>query len=137
MDPPRPDCQDTLSLVEELELPHPAAALLRAFILDALDCDLAADYVQSRIGSIEEARHLVSDWVYIVQAISSNGVELEAPDKAAVREIVERDGNVCCVSGMRGTLRDPLIIAPILPLPADWLKNQASHTNTQIPDSKR
>ncbi|KAM3472486.1 hypothetical protein MY8738_008857 [Beauveria namnaoensis] len=124
MDPPRPDCQDTLSLVEALELPHPAAALLRAFILDALDCDLAADYVQSRIGSIEEARRLVSDWVYIVQAISSNGVELEAPDKIAVREIVERDGNVCCVSGMRGTLRDPLIVAPILPLPADWLKNQ-------------
>ncbi|KAM0666786.1 hypothetical protein ACQRIU_004641 [Beauveria bassiana] len=124
MDPPRQGIQGTLSLVEALELPHPAAALLRAFILDALNCDLAADYVRSRIGSREEARRLVSDWIFIVQAISSNGVELEAPDKTAVREIVQRDGNVCCVSGMRGTFRNPLIVAPILPLPADWLKNQ-------------
>ncbi|KAM3539480.1 hypothetical protein BM221_000368 [Beauveria bassiana] len=137
MDPPRQGIQGTLSLVEALELPHPAAALLRAFILDALDCDLAADYVRSRIGSREEAHRLVSDWIFIVQAISSNGVELEAPDKTAVREIVQRDGNVCCVSGMRGTFRNPLIVAPILPLPADWLKDQASHTNTQIPDVKR
>ncbi|KAK8144536.1 hypothetical protein G3M48_005653 [Beauveria asiatica] len=137
MHSPRQDIDGTLSLVEALELPHPAAALLRAFILDALDCDVAADHVRSRIGSREEAHRLVSDWIYIVQAISSNGVELEAPDKTAVWEIVQRDGNVCCVSGMRGTLRDPLIVAPILPLPANWLKNQASPSNTQIPDSKR
>ncbi|KAM3425900.1 hypothetical protein NHJ13734_009827 [Beauveria thailandica] len=118
MHPPRQGIDGTLSLVEALELPHPAAALLRAFILDALDCDVAADHVRSRIGSREEAHRLVSDWIYIVQAISSNGVELEAPDKTAVREIVERDGNYR-VHPVSITLTDPIQLNGSLALLGD------------------
>ncbi|OAA33975.1 Protein kinase-like domain protein [Cordyceps fumosorosea ARSEF 2679] len=107
MDPPRLSVDGTVSLVEALELPHPATALLRAFILDAVDWDLAAEHVRSRIGSREEAHRLVSDWIYVVEAVSSNGVELEAPDKTTVREIMERDGNYR-VHPVSITLHDPI-----------------------------
>lgn len=54
--------------IEALSLPHPAVALLRSFIVEALDRGVAAAYVQSRISSPEEAYRLASDWACAVEA---------------------------------------------------------------------
>ncbi|KAJ6780380.1 hypothetical protein PWT90_03524 [Aphanocladium album] len=99
---------DTLSKVELLPLPHPVGALLRSFILEALDAEVAAEYVQLRISSIEEAHCLVSDWIFVIESISRNGISPEPPSAQDAHSITERDGHVCCVSGLRGSFFDPL-----------------------------
>ncbi|OAR00187.1 hypothetical protein LLEC1_07714 [Akanthomyces lecanii] len=113
------------TIEEGLSLPHPAVALLRSFIVEALNDAAAAAYVQSRISSPEEAYRLASDWAYVVEAVSRRGILPPAPDAAAAHYIAQRDGCVCCVSGLRGTILDPLIVAPVLPIPVDWMRDQA------------
>lgn len=54
--------------IEGLSLPHPAVALLRSFIVEALGGAAAAAYVQSRTFSPEEAYRLASDWACVVEA---------------------------------------------------------------------
>ncbi|ATY61877.1 kinase-like domain [Cordyceps militaris] len=110
--------------LEELSLPHPAVALLRLFILEAVDKYTAAEYVRSKIFSAEEAYQLASDWAYVVEAVSRNGTTPQPPDVAVSRCISQRDGQVCCVSGLRGTFWDPLIVSPVLAIPVDWIRQQ-------------
>lgn len=69
---------DTLWQVEGLPLPHPAGALLRSFIVEAVNSQVAATYVLSRISSTEEAHRLVSDWLYIVE---SSKLHASAPEE--------------------------------------------------------
>ncbi|KAJ4151147.1 hypothetical protein LMH87_011862 [Akanthomyces muscarius] len=114
--------------IEGLSLPHPAVALLRSFIVEALGGAAAAAYVQSRIFSPEEAYRLASDWACVVEAVSRRGIAPQAPDATAAHYISQRDGGVCCVSGLPGTILDPLVVSPVLPIPVDWLTDQERST---------
>lgn len=70
-DPPLTKAQmstATIWDIEGLSLPHPAVALLRSFIVEALDRGAAAAYVQSRISTPDEAYRLASDWACVVEA---------------------------------------------------------------------
>jgi hypothetical protein len=51
-----------------------------------------------------------------------SGAQPRAPSHDEVNSITKRDGTVCCVTGKQGSLWDPLIVAPILPVPSGWLK---------------
>jgi hypothetical protein len=46
------------------------------------------------------------------------------PDVKTQREIRKRDGNKCCITGRAGTIWDPLIIVPVVPVPSGWVSNQ-------------
>ncbi|ENH64821.1 hypothetical protein FOC1_g10005588 [Fusarium oxysporum f. sp. cubense race 1] len=94
MTPPSPDVHKALDLVDRVPLEHPASALLRAYILEAVQAQTAADYVQSRLTIDGHAGLLVADWIYVID------------------------------SGKQGSLWDPVIVAPILPVPAAWLKGE-------------
>ncbi|KAJ3473072.1 hypothetical protein NLG97_g10533 [Lecanicillium saksenae] len=120
MDSPIGYVDDILTRVALLQLPHPAAALIRSYILEALDPNRAADYVASRINSTEDAQNLVSDWIYAVESLSRHGFEMPNPDATVAREISRRDGNICCVSGMPGSFWDPLVVVPVLSMPVKW-----------------
>jgi hypothetical protein len=37
---------------------------------------------------------------------------------------VKRDGRKCCVTGRPGRLWDPLVVAPILPIPTGWVTDK-------------
>lgn len=93
---------------------------------------------------------LVDDWKYIVEAskqesgctkdeshtwkgfnsrngltttflsVSHHGVTPPSPDSDTKALIARRDGHKCCITGKEGTSRDPLIVAPILPIPSTW-----------------
>jgi hypothetical protein len=67
MDPNGEEIDETLSLIESLDLPHPSGALLSSFVREALHPILAARYVNAML-SAGEARSLVSDWIYIVES---------------------------------------------------------------------
>ncbi|KAI1810837.1 hypothetical protein GGS20DRAFT_589166 [Poronia punctata] len=115
--------RNTLSDVENLEIPHPGGVLLSEFIEQALDPIAAATYVDSRLSDDgnQNALALLSDWIYIVESVSKGRTFPSRPDKEARRQITERDGYKCCITGRRGSVFDPLCVVPILPLPVGWL----------------
>ncbi|KAI1269329.1 hypothetical protein F5Y18DRAFT_95711 [Xylariaceae sp. FL1019] len=121
-----PEIVNALSALDEIALPHPSGTLLTAFIEEALDPLRAAIYVSPRITTLEDAQSLLSDWIYIIQCITDNSTPPETPDAATRSAIARRDGDRCCITGKRGSLFDPLCVAPILPLPIGWTTARAS-----------
>lgn len=130
-----------LSLIDAITLPHPAGALLASFVKDALNPNLAAQYVTNRLSS-GVAESLVHDWIYIIlsskctqivwpnfltvltlQVVRDGGAP-PAPDTTSRRAIRRRDGGRCCVTGKAGTFWDPLIETSILPVPHGWTADQ-------------
>lgn len=71
MTPPLPDVHKALDLVDRVPLEHPASALLRAYILEAVQPQAAADYVQRRLSADGYAGSLVADWTYVIDSGSS------------------------------------------------------------------
>ncbi|KAH7252765.1 hypothetical protein BKA59DRAFT_526280 [Fusarium tricinctum] len=94
MIPPSPDVHKALEKVDRVHLTHPTSALLRNYILEAVQPPAAADYVQRRLSAEGHANALVADWIYVIDSVTRK----------------------------RGSLWDPLIVAPILPVPSGWLK---------------
>lgn len=127
--------RSTLSLIESTGLPYPLGPLLQLFISEALDPALAAQYMKDRLQR-GEASSLVDDWSYIIESskfipsvcsatgltaiVTKNGRAPPEPNDTEKHAIARRDGGKCCVTGKVGTLRDPLIVAPILLIPSGW-----------------
>ncbi|KAI0843961.1 kinase-like domain-containing protein [Daldinia vernicosa] len=125
MDIPDDLVSSTLSLIESTRLPHPSGPLLESFISEALNPVLAARYVNHRL-QLGEASSLIDDWSYIIESITQNGRPPPRPSAVDQHAITRRDGGKCCVTGKAGTLRDPLVVAPILPIPLGWATDKAS-----------
>ncbi|KAI1144064.1 kinase-like domain-containing protein [Hypoxylon sp. FL0543] len=113
------EVKSTLSLIESTRLPHPSGPLLESFVSEALNPVSAARYVKHRL-MLGEASSLVADWSYIIESITENGCPPPPPNAIQQRDITRRDGGKCCITGKSGTLLDPLIVAPILPVPSGW-----------------
>ncbi|KAM5386124.1 hypothetical protein ACJA88_002274 [Fusarium oxysporum] len=135
MTPPSPDVHKALDLVDRVPLEHPASALLRAYILEAVQAQTAADYVQSRLTTDGHAGLLVTDWIYVIDSVIS-GTQPRAPSSDEINAIIKRDGGICCVTGKQGSLWDPVIVAPILPVPAAWLKGEFRVEHVLIDDQQ-
>ncbi|CVL01413.1 uncharacterized protein FPRN_11586 [Fusarium proliferatum] len=131
MNPPSPDVHMALNLVDRVPLEHPASALLRAYILEAVQPQAAANYVQHRLSADGHAGSLVADWIYVIDSVVS-GKQPRAPTADEINAITKRDGGICCVTGKRGSLWDPVIVAPILPVPFPWLKQQNPSRVTEL-----
>ncbi|KAK4160268.1 hypothetical protein QBC43DRAFT_303939 [Cladorrhinum sp. PSN259] len=108
MDANRAEVEGALSLIEEADLPHPSGPLLASFIKEALHPVMAARYTKEKL-LLGEGSSLLANWSYIIE---SNATARQA--------IIKRDGNRCCITGKPGTLHDPLVVAPILPVPSGW-----------------
>ncbi|KAI1375836.1 hypothetical protein F4677DRAFT_460122 [Hypoxylon crocopeplum] len=113
------EVKSTLSLIESTKLPHPSGPLLESFVTEALNPVSAARYVKHRL-LLGEASSLVADWSCIVESITQNGYPPPRPSAIEQHAITRRDGGKCSVTGKVGTLRDPLIVAPILLVPSGW-----------------
>lgn len=132
------EVQSILSLIESTKLPHPSDLLLRSYVREALNPLLAARYVKDRL-QLGEASSLVDDWIYIIESgklrispfccsynpylttkVTQNGCPPPQPDATEQQDIIKRDRGKCCITGKAGTLCDPLIVAPILPVPSGW-----------------
>ncbi|KAI1209388.1 uncharacterized protein F4807DRAFT_460604 [Annulohypoxylon truncatum] len=119
------EVKGTLSLIESERLPHPSGPLLELFVSEALHPVLAARCVKYRLLA-GEASSLVDDWSYIIESITQNGHPPPRPHITQQHLITKRDGGKCCITGKVGTWRDPLIIAPILPVPSGWDTDKAN-----------
>ncbi|RBR26208.1 uncharacterized protein FIESC28_00991 [Fusarium coffeatum] len=123
MIPLSPEVYNAVDAVDRAQLAHPAPALLRAYILEAVQPQAAADYVQHRLSADGHADALVANWIYVIDSVIS-GVQPRAPSPDEIKNITNRDGRICCVTGKQGSLWDPVIVAPILPVPSGWLKGE-------------
>ncbi|KAF4438569.1 kinase-like domain [Fusarium acutatum] len=61
-----------------------------------------------------------------------SGKQPRAPSADEINAITKRDGGICCVTGKKGTLWDPVIVAPILPVPFAWLKGENQSRVTEL-----
>lgn len=61
------DCQLVGDKLDALKLPHPAAALLKSFVHNALDQTAAARYLLQRFGE-DGPQPFLRDWVKVIQA---------------------------------------------------------------------
>ncbi|KAG5782230.1 hypothetical protein H9Q73_004099 [Fusarium xylarioides] len=123
MNPSSSDIHKVLDIVDHVPLAHPASALLRAYILEAVQSQTAAEYLQSRLKTDGHLGLLVADWIYVIDSVIS-GEQPRAPSADEINAITKRDGGICCISGKHGSLWDPLIVVPILPVPSAWLKGE-------------
>ncbi|KAK0733034.1 hypothetical protein B0T26DRAFT_736119 [Lasiosphaeria miniovina] len=112
MDATADGVKSALPLIEDVGLPYPSGPLLASFVTEAKNPAAAARYVAAQLAH-GEGSSLVSNWSHI---IDSNAV--------AQQDIVRRDGNRCCITGKPGTFRDPLVVAPILPVPSGWVTDK-------------
>ncbi|TXB95907.1 hypothetical protein FocTR4_00016280 [Fusarium oxysporum f. sp. cubense] len=53
-----------------------------------------------------------------------SGTHPRAPSSDKINAINKRYGGICCVTGKQGSLWDPVIVAPILPVPSAWPKRE-------------
>lgn len=65
---PSPDVYNTLDVIDRVQLARPASALLRAYILEAVQPQAAADYVQHRLSADGHGDALVADWIYVADS---------------------------------------------------------------------
>ncbi|KAH7151216.1 hypothetical protein DER46DRAFT_703604 [Fusarium sp. MPI-SDFR-AT-0072] len=135
MIPPSPDVRKALDIVDRVPLEHPASALLRAYILEAVQPQAAADYVQHRLSVDGHAGSLVTDWIYVIDSAIS-GTQRRAPSSDEINAITKRDGGICCVTGKYGSLWDPVIVASILSVPSAWLKGEFRVEHVLIDDEQ-
>ncbi|KAF5638095.1 kinase-like domain protein [Fusarium sp. NRRL 52700] len=110
MNPPLSDVHKVLDLVDRVPLEHPASALLRAYILEAVQPQAAANYVQHRLNADGHAGSLIADWAYVIDSVIS-GKQPRAPSADEINSITKRDG-----------------VAPILPVPSTWLEGESRVT---------
>jgi hypothetical protein len=61
------DVWKALSMLENLQLPHPCGAILSSYIKEAMNPIIAARYVMNRLNA-DEAPTLMSDWIYILES---------------------------------------------------------------------
>ncbi|KAI6773042.1 hypothetical protein HG530_004000 [Fusarium avenaceum] len=135
MIPSSPDVHKALEIVDRVCLAHPASTLLREYILEAVQPQAAAHYVQRRLSAEGHANALVADWIYVIDSLIS-GAQPRAPSHDEIKSITKRDGTVCCVTGKQGSLRDPVIVTPILPVPSGWLNAEGGIIKLQrLPSS--
>ncbi|KAH6717567.1 hypothetical protein BKA61DRAFT_641548 [Leptodontidium sp. MPI-SDFR-AT-0119] len=117
-----------LSLIESAKLPHPSGPLLSSFIIEALNPRFAAQYVLQtcRPGHSQQTclLQIVSDWSYLVESISKHACAPPVPDAVTQAVITKRDGGKCCITGKASRFWDPLIVVPVLPVPARWLNDE-------------
>jgi hypothetical protein len=64
--------------------------------------------------------HCHGHYADLSRSVASGGSNPLALDKDVQDTIRRRDGKRCCVTGKAGSLRDPLIVTPILPVPSGW-----------------
>ncbi|KAF4943255.1 hypothetical protein FGADI_13532 [Fusarium gaditjirri] len=116
---------EAFSIIENEDLPHPLGKLLTSFIANALDPALAASYVLNHCPPGQHRKAdlhiLISDWTFIVESITKYGTTPPAPDSRVQAQILKRDGNRCCITGKPPSLRDPLVVTPVVLAPSRWL----------------
>ncbi|RBR05991.1 hypothetical protein FVER53590_29302 [Fusarium verticillioides] len=135
MNPSAPEIDHMLDMIDQVHLQHPASALLRAFILEAVQPQKASEYVQSRLKTDGNLGLLLVDWIYVVHSVTS-GKQPRCPSADEINAIAKRDGGICCVTGKKGSFWDPIIVAPILPVPSAWLKGEFRVEHVLIDDEQ-
>ncbi|KAH7217137.1 hypothetical protein BKA60DRAFT_621503 [Fusarium oxysporum] len=65
-----------------------------------------------------------------------SGTQPRAPSADKINVITKGGGGICSVTGKQGTLWDPVIVAPILPVPAAWLKGEFRVEHVLIEDDQ-
>ncbi|EMT67371.1 hypothetical protein FOC4_g10005460 [Fusarium odoratissimum] len=63
-----------------------------------------------------------------------SGTHPRAPSSDKINAINKRYGGICCVTGKQGSLWDPVIVAPILPVPSAWPKREVTSFGPQYFD---
>ncbi|KAF5694108.1 kinase-like domain-containing protein [Fusarium denticulatum] len=122
-----PDIDKKLDMIDQVHLKYPASALLRAYILLAVQPQKAAEYLRSRLKTDGHFGLVAVDWIYVIDSVIS-GKQPRAPLADEINETTKRDGGICCITGKKGSLWDPVIVAPILPVPSAWLKGESCVT---------
>lgn len=124
-----------LDRIEALDLPHPTGPLLSAFVTQALNPLVAADYMEKRLDATD-VDTIIADWTFVVESgklkpslagityqhrqVTETSILPQPPVTANEQRIRQRDGGKCCITGRKDTKSDPLITTAILPIPKNW-----------------
>ncbi|KAF5018117.1 hypothetical protein F66182_9910 [Fusarium sp. NRRL 66182] len=124
--------EEALSFIRnKTALPHPLGPLLESFVSQALHPPLAAAHILRACRAGEhletELLTLVTDWIYIVESITKYGIPPPPANDVVHKRISMRDGDRCCITGKPASLRDPLVVLPLLPIPSRWLDAELTY----------
>ncbi|KAH6850767.1 kinase-like domain-containing protein [Chaetomium sp. MPI-CAGE-AT-0009] len=108
-----------VAAIRQSDLEHPGKPLLESFVDDAIDHDLAAAFLLTRLSREGNASEpdmgaFLADWKRTIALFVRDGV-CEAPDRNLVASVTRRDGGKCRITGRSGSFWDPLVVVPILP----------------------
>ncbi|SPJ79289.1 uncharacterized protein FTOL_07680 [Fusarium torulosum] len=112
--------EKALEVITNSSLEYPDDQILECFIENSIDPDDAACYLLKRCTRNDgfEVASLLSDWKQLVSIFADNPTTVQPkPDKATMIAVERRDGGKCCITGLEGSLMDPLVVRPIVTVP--------------------
>ncbi|KAI0426010.1 kinase-like domain-containing protein [Xylaria sp. FL1042] len=108
-----------LAAIRNANLRYPDEELLVCFLQDSIDPAAAACYMLQRCSVGRDGvdlTPLLSDWKKLIASFTYEVPPYRKPNRAVVAGIQNRDGGKCCITGLKSSLFDPLVVVPILPM---------------------
>ncbi|CCE34090.1 uncharacterized protein CPUR_08022 [Claviceps purpurea 20.1] len=112
------DTDRVLDLVRRVDLEYPDGQLLESFVLDSKDPLQTARYILGRCsaeGDDLDLATLLSDWKRLISLFTYDGSRHPSRDPTIISTIRKRDRGKCCLTGLGHSIRDPLMVVPLLP----------------------
>ncbi|KAI1354664.1 kinase-like domain-containing protein [Xylaria sp. FL0043] len=111
--------EQAFAAIQNADLQYPDEQLLECFLQDSIDSGAAARYMLQRCSAGRGGLDLIpllSDWKQLIASIMHEFPPRRRPDRDVVANVKRRDGDKCCITGLKRSFIDPLIVAPILPM---------------------
>ncbi|KAI1154143.1 kinase-like domain-containing protein [Nemania diffusa] len=111
--------EQAFAAIRNADLQYPDDRLLECFLQDSVDSGAAARYMLQRCspGRCDpDLMPLLSDWKQLIASITHELPLCRRPDRDVVANVKRRDGDKCCITGLKSSFLDPLVVAPILPM---------------------
>ncbi|OBS19984.1 hypothetical protein FPOA_11707 [Fusarium poae] len=106
--------EEALNTIHTSNLRHPDNQLLECFLEDSADPNASAQYIFQNCPSDQgllDFASLLSDWKSIVCFCGT--LQQPSPNKDIVSKVQARDSDRCCLTRLKTSFFDPLIVMPI------------------------
>ncbi|KAF4494980.1 kinase-like domain [Fusarium agapanthi] len=108
--------EQAVTAIQIFGFQHPDDQLLECFLCDSINPETTARYIlQKYIGQQKDLSlmSLLSGWKELVVNAIEQFTHKAKTEGDIVTSVTERDGRTCCITGLKASFVDPLVVTPI------------------------